>query len=318
MGKKDYGCSRYQSSRSRRDDEQRGSIRPWIYTGILIGIIVAGVAYFKMQRAHMFSEQMADANQAALAHVAQQKTPPATKIPQPRFDFYSVLPQDNNKSLANDAVNPPAASATENPAKLMTEESTKETNVATKPQLQELQRQEAQQQQPQEKLPEPAKTTDEQVEQQLESQAAQQKAATDAHQVKKSEPPVTTVDIGESESKPTMPSRQKMLAEEKKKLEQEVAQAAEQAMPKVEKVSAENPSLHYILSLGLFKDHTSAEEQRAQLVLQGLDVNMKTMQKGGKTLYRLWMGPYTSIKAAREQQTRLQSDQIKSVVVKEK
>lgn len=314
MGKKDYGSSRYQGSRTRRDDEQRGNVRPWIYTGILIGIIVASVAYFKMQRAHMFSEQMADANHAASAQAAPQKNPPATKTPQPRFDFYSVLPQDDTKPLANEATNPPVTPATENPATLMTEESAKETNAAAKPQPLQAQ----QQPQLETQLPEPVKTMDEQTEQQLESQAAQQKTVTKAPEVKKSEPPVTTIDIGEPAAKLALPNRQKMLAEERKRLEQEVAQAAEQTMPKVDRSLAENPNQHYILSLGLFRDHTAAEEQCAQLVLQGFDINIKTMQKSGKTLYRLWMGPYTSMKAAREQQSRLQSDQIKSVVVKEK
>ncbi len=56
---------------------------------------------------------------------------------------------------------------------------------------------------------------------------------------------------------------------------------------------------------------------RAQLALQGIEANIKEIQKGGATAYRVWLGPYTTLKSAQKQQRRLQASQIKSALVKE-
>jgi cell division protein FtsN len=224
--------------------------------GILIGIVIAGFAYVRMQRAHMFSEQMADANKPV--QTAPQKPPPPIKVPPPRFDFYTVLSKDE-KVVA------PASTTTKsntNPADLLPPPATEGTATS-----------ESRSEQPKEQVS------------------------------------VTTVELPAE-----VPNREQMLVEEKQKLEQEIARIAEQELPGN---TAPVENVRYVLSVGTFKDYATADEERAKLVLQGVEANIKKIQKNGQTLYRVWMGPYTSLKSAQQQQKRLQANLIKATLIKE-
>jgi len=75
-------------------------------------------------------------------------------------------------------------------------------------------------------------------------------------------------------------------------------------------------SPHYVLQFGIFKDFTAADEQKAQLVLQGVEAKIKTVKKNGNTLYQVWVGPYKTGAQAEKMQQKLKAEQIKTVMVK--
>jgi cell division protein FtsN len=258
---------------------KRSSMSPWIVTGVLIGIFIAGTVYFKMQHAHMFAEQMAESNQLpaqtpAAAPTVEQKPDVSTKSPQPQFDFYTVLPKDDkaiptdNVAQVNNAVKPKQV----NPAELLSEAAKNAAPVVVAP------------------------TKTEAVKQPVEK-----------------EPPVTTVELPPvSQNDSATAESHKTPVVEKQKLAQEIALAAQQALPT--KVSANQ---QYILVLGTFKDYSGADGKRAQLALQGIEANIKEISKSGVKAYRVWVGPYSSLKAAQKQQHHLQSEQVKSVLIKD-
>lgn len=86
------------------------------------------------------------------------------------------------------------------------------------------------------------------------------------------------------------------------------------------KVSVTTPpptSNNYALQLGVFKDFASADELKAQVVLQGFEVTITPIKKTAGTLYRVWTGPYQSRVLAQQQQKNLQENQIKSEIIKQ-
>ena len=70
----------------------------------------------------------------------------------------------------------------------------------------------------------------------------------------------------------------------------------------------------YILQIGEFKGYASADELKAQVVLQGYEVNITSTNKNGAPLYYVWLGPYQTREQALQQQKNLLSNQIKSVL----
>lgn len=75
------------------------------------------------------------------------------------------------------------------------------------------------------------------------------------------------------------------------------------------------PASTYSLQLALFKDFDTADEFKANLVLQGMEVKMQTFRKSGTTFYRILMGPYTTLALAKKQQATLKQNQIRSEVI---
>jgi cell division protein FtsN len=80
------------------------------------------------------------------------------------------------------------------------------------------------------------------------------------------------------------------------------------------KSNASATKLIYILQLGEFKEYSAADELKAEIVLQGYEVNITPNKKNALTLYRVWLGPYQTREQAQQQQKNLLSNQIKSVV----
>jgi len=71
---------------------------------------------------------------------------------------------------------------------------------------------------------------------------------------------------------------------------------------------------NYIVQLGVFKNHATADQFKAQLVMQGYEAKIKTTKKN---LYRVWLGPYPTLAAAKDQQHALEENHIKSRISKE-
>lgn len=71
----------------------------------------------------------------------------------------------------------------------------------------------------------------------------------------------------------------------------------------------------YAIQLGVFKDYMLADEQRAQFLMAGIDVKLKSVTKNNATRYRLWLGPYKSRAQAEQMQQKLKPYQPKIIVL---
>lgn len=83
--------------RPRKRNERRGTCAFWFLLGGLFGAFAVGIAWMR-------------ADQQAAAPIAEQRTAPAERepAPKPKFDFYSLLPQEEVVVPAERAAEPPA------------------------------------------------------------------------------------------------------------------------------------------------------------------------------------------------------------------
>jgi cell division protein FtsN len=85
-------------------------------------------------------------------------------------------------------------------------------------------------------------------------------------------------------------------------------------------VSTPNPdaskSLEYILQIATLSQFNAADQLKAQLSLSGFEVNITPIQHDGKTLQRVWLGPFHSQDAAQTIQKQLQDSHISSKLLK--
>jgi cell division protein FtsN len=77
-----------------------------------------------------------------------------------------------------------------------------------------------------------------------------------------------------------------------------------------------NTSSAYIIQLAAFLHYQQADQFKAQLALSGYEAKVVAFQKNGKTLQRVWIGPYPSLTAAAAVQRQLATNQIKSTLLK--
>ena len=82
----------------RAHHRKRHAVSPWlgVFTGLLIGLFVAFLVYIKMQPKQNQPPQVI-VKETIPAQSAPDKEPgqevPAEKLPEPRFDFYTLLPE---------------------------------------------------------------------------------------------------------------------------------------------------------------------------------------------------------------------------------
>jgi cell division protein FtsN len=72
----------------------------------------------------------------------------------------------------------------------------------------------------------------------------------------------------------------------------------------------------YIVQVATFGEHSDADQQKAQLALLGFEAKISEIQKNGKTLERVWLGPFTSRDDAQAVQKQLQENMISGKVLK--
>lgn len=106
-------------------------------------------------------------------------------------------------------------------------------------------------------------------------------------------------------------NRNAIAALAKQQIEQESSQAITSLQDSLPKATT-----RYILQFGVYKDFASADELKAQLVLQGVEAKIKTIKRKEETWYRVCLGPYKTIAQASKIQQKLKSEQVKSSVVK--
>ncbi|MDE1951298.1 MAG: SPOR domain-containing protein [Betaproteobacteria bacterium] len=79
---------------------------------------------------------------------------------------------------------------------------------------------------------------------------------------------------------------------------------------------AGSSNLLYILQIGAYSTKADAESQRAKVAFTGLEAHIDERQVGGRTLYRVRVGPYPAAEQADKAQKLLNDNGIESAVVK--
>lgn len=75
-------------------------------------------------------------------------------------------------------------------------------------------------------------------------------------------------------------------------------------------------ALGYAVQIATMSKSDDADQLKAQLLLLGFDVNVTPAQKNGRTLERVWIGPFTNKNDALSTQKQLQQNQITSQLLK--
>ena len=307
---------RHQQSRSSNHRHSGGgNALSWILAGILIGVLVGGIAYLKLQGLRVMTpETTTEANVQAKTEKTKsepKKEVVPTKPPQPHFDFYTMLPKVDSAATAAGTKAIQSVQA-EPPALLPPDhEHLAKTTSTTQP---------AESNEP------PPDDAINQVVAKIEQKEKAEKARVAA---KKETQPVELVNSSTDykneqsikKDKTKLPQLSKetekhavvdVITLEKQRLEQELSKQVD-VSDKATKPSAG----HVMLALGTFKEQKAAEQQKAYLLLEGFNISIKKIKKGGVILYRLLMGPYATTQAAKEEQKRLQEQsQIDSVITK--
>ncbi len=282
------------SSRGRRaePEDSGGHNWRWPIAGILIALFAAGIFYLKLQSDKIAGEQ-GDSSGSIIQQTMKQNNPDAATFPtsaasakkstavnqpkaaaqtspppQPKFDFYTMLPKGQSAAATSASTTPVAT-----PAPAMAASSTLSQPAATN-------------------NPAPVTTTP---------------AATPADNAAT---PETKKPISQKQlEKNAQQDTSDLIAAEIQKL------GTDKNTTKTAINAAKSPP-HYIVQLGTFKNYNDADQLKAQLVLQGFAVVIKNYKKENTTLYRVLMGPYPSMTAAKKQQQLLAGNQIKSRIVK--
>ena len=79
---------------------------------------------------------------------------------------------------------------------------------------------------------------------------------------------------------------------------------------------AATPGVQYIVQIGAYSRRADAEAQRAKVALSGLEAHLDERSVGGRTLWRVRVGPYASAQQADQAQKTLSSNGIGSVIVR--
>jgi cell division protein FtsN len=72
----------------------------------------------------------------------------------------------------------------------------------------------------------------------------------------------------------------------------------------------------YVIQVGAYRGAADADAQKAKLALMGLDAKVSERDQGGRTVYRVRLGPYDDKAAAEKVRTRLESSSIENTLVR--
>ncbi|MDE2478293.1 MAG: SPOR domain-containing protein, partial [Betaproteobacteria bacterium] len=80
--------------------------------------------------------------------------------------------------------------------------------------------------------------------------------------------------------------------------------------------AAATPGVQYIVQIGAYSHRGDAEAQRAKVALTGLEAHLDERSVGGRTLWRVRVGPYPTAQQADAAQKTLNDSGIGSAVVR--
>ena len=72
----------------------------------------------------------------------------------------------------------------------------------------------------------------------------------------------------------------------------------------------------YVIQVGAYRSAADADAQKAKLAMMGLDAKVSERDQGGRTVYRVRVGPYDDKAAAEKVRTRLESSSIENTLVR--
>jgi cell division protein FtsN len=72
----------------------------------------------------------------------------------------------------------------------------------------------------------------------------------------------------------------------------------------------------YVIQVGAYRSAADADAQKAKLAMMGLDAKVSERDQGGRTVYRVRLGPYDDKAAAEKVRTRLESSSIENTLVR--
>ena len=86
----------------------------------------------------------------------------------------------------------------------------------------------------------------------------------------------------------------------------------------VPKNSSKNKSYIYTLQIGSFLSFKDADKRKANLGMLGIGSRIHAIKTGGKTHYRVLVGPYDDIKRVNEIDAAMKSNNIKTLLLRER
>ena len=72
----------------------------------------------------------------------------------------------------------------------------------------------------------------------------------------------------------------------------------------------------YVIQVGAYRTLADADAQKAKLALMGMDAKVSERDQGGRTVYRVRLGPYDDKAAAEKVRARLESNSIENTLVR--
>jgi cell division protein FtsN len=72
----------------------------------------------------------------------------------------------------------------------------------------------------------------------------------------------------------------------------------------------------YVIQVGAYRNLAEADAQKAKLALMGMDAKVSERDQGGRTVYRVRLGPYDDKAAAEKVRARLESNSIENTLVR--
>jgi len=88
------------------------------------------------------------------------------------------------------------------------------------------------------------------------------------------------------------------------------------AAPAADKAVATNDNVRYILQAGSFGASGDAESTKAKLAMLGLSARVESAEIGGKTVYRVRMGPYGTASELAEAKQKLSGSGLPAIAIK--
>lgn len=95
---RDYAKQRSnRNSRGRKKSAARAAIPGWfwLFVGLLIGLLLAGVLYIKQISVPSFRHAVTPSREQTHQRASVSTKTPVAQLPAPRFDFYTILPKMN-------------------------------------------------------------------------------------------------------------------------------------------------------------------------------------------------------------------------------
>lgn len=72
----------------------------------------------------------------------------------------------------------------------------------------------------------------------------------------------------------------------------------------------------YVIQVGAYRSTADADTQKAKLAMMGLDAKVSEREQGGRTVYRVRLGPYDDKASAEKVRARLESSSIENTLVR--